>query len=184
MNRIAVDIDEVLMAFAEPMSVWKGYKMPKGPHPYVYSDMFNISKTESVNLVNEFYKSKYIKNIKPIPNSVYKLKQIRPKLQKIYAVTGRQMWARDVTEEWLENNFPNIFDEVILTNSFTESEVSKVDICKSLAVDMIIDDNYTTCHLCNINGIMAKHFIGYDGKIYNWCPESELSLLGWENLDI
>jgi hypothetical protein len=181
MNRIAVDIDEVLMAFAEPMAKWRGHKMPKGPHPYVYADMFNISKNESIKMVDEFYKSDAIKKVKPIPKSQKKLFEIRPKLKKIYAVTGRQVWARDITEEWLDDNFPNIFDEVVMTNSFTESEVSKVDICRSLAVDMIIDDNYTTCHLCNVNGIMAKHFIGYEGETYNWCPETNLSMLGWEN---
>jgi len=64
----------------------------------------------------------------------------------------------------------SIFDDVILTNSFTPHEVSKVDICRSLALGLIIDDSIET-------GMDAIHFVG--DEVYPWCEESDISLRGW-----
>ena len=43
---------------------------------------------------------------------------------KMYIVTGRQDVAREQTERWVEMYFPQIFDDVILMNSFT-NEIAK-----------------------------------------------------------
>ena len=48
MNRIAIDIDEVLVSFVKPMAKWRGYQMPTArKYNYVYREMFNISEEES-----------------------------------------------------------------------------------------------------------------------------------------
>lgn len=183
-SRLAIDIDEVLMPFAKPMSKWRGYKMPTNKHAYVYTDMFNISEKESRSMVKEFYFSDEIKVIKPIPYSRRKLQEFRPKVKKIYAVTGRQSEARDITEEWLQKYFPDIFDDLIITNSYTINEVNKADICRSLDIDVIIDDMYSTCKMCKHAGTNAIHFSGFSKKRYNWCDHNDMSVIGWENIFI
>jgi hypothetical protein len=96
---------------------------------------------------------------------------------KLYIVTGRQDDVRESTELWIERYFPGIFDDVILTNSFTENEVKKVDVCRALGIGCIIDDSMQTCDECIEAGMDAINFVGED--VYPWCEVSEISMRGW-----
>lgn len=181
MQRIAIDIDEVLVPFVKPMARWKGLKMPPSntKYKYVYKDMFNITEEESSKMVREFYDSEEFSKLSPIYNSQLGVIKMRGKADKMYVVTGRQNYVRHKTEEWLMHHFPNMFDDVIMTNSYTEHEVKKVDICRSLAIDLIIDDNTDICIECKRAGIKAKNFMGFE-EVYPWCEYSELSMFGWK----
>ena len=95
----------------------------------------------------------------------------------MYIVTGRQDAAREQTELCVDRHFPGIFDDIILTNSYTPMEVKKVDICRSLALDTIVDDSIDTCLECMQTGMDAIHFVG--DEVYPWCEESDISLRGW-----
>jgi 5'(3')-deoxyribonucleotidase len=181
MKRIAIDIDEVLMPFVRPMARWKGVKMPRHDtkYEYVYKDMFKITEEESAEMVREFYKSREFSEIKPIPGSQLGMVKLRGKFDKVYAVTGRQDIVRDKTEAWLSQHFEGVFDDVVLTNSYTDFEVSKLDICRSLAIGTIIDDNMHTCLQCKEAGMDARNFMGYE-YVYQWCDHTDMSMYGWK----
>ena len=105
---------------------------------------------------------------------------IRRNVEKMYIVTGRQDVVRKDTELWIDYFFPGIFDDVILTNSYTPNEVKKVDICRALNIGIIIDDNKSICDACIESGMTAVNFIGsHKEDMYPWCEESEISLKGW-----
>jgi 5'(3')-deoxyribonucleotidase len=181
MNRIAIDIDEVLMAFVEPMAQWKGLKMPRRRgYAYVYRDMFKISEFESQKMVRDFYESRAFEMIEPTEGAQEAVARIRNSATKVYAVTGRQQPVREKTEDWLALHFPGVFDDLVLTNSFTEHEVAKVDVCRGLDLDTIIDDSELNCLSCAYGGMTAIHFAGSRGALYPWCDCSENSVLGWE----
>jgi len=181
MNRIAVDVDEVLVPFLFPMAKWRGLTMPrKEKYSYIYRDIFSIPEGESQKMVRAFYSSQAFKNLKPIPGAHKKLTLLREQTDKIYVVTGRQNIARETTEWWLDKYFPDIFDDLILTNSFTPFEIKKVDVCRSLALDTIIDDSIDICTDCISNGINAIHFVGED--VYPWCEETNISVKKWDEI--
>lgn len=167
--RVAVDIDEVLCPFFHPMIKRAGYKVPKAPHPYIYRKALGISEKESSDMVRDFYDSKKFKKLKPLSHAQFGIYNLIGKGYKLYAVTGRQQVARELTEEWLDTFFPNAFHDLVTTNSFTEDEVSKVKICKSLNLSSIIDDNFDICKECKIQGIDSVHFIG--NPTYAWCHQ-------------
>lgn len=179
-NTIAVDIDEVLVSFVKPMAKWRGYKMPTAPkYKYIYREMFNISEEESRKMVLDFYHSETFAELKPICGSVEGMSVLRAEGRKLYAVTGRQDVARGVTEGWLNKHFPDIFEDLILTNSYTPDEIPKSAICNNLDVELIIDDSIDTCRDCLKNGINAYNFIGCDDEIYPWCHYGPLSVRRW-----
>jgi len=61
-----------------------------------------------------------------------------------------------------------------MTNSYTDHEIEKHEICRSLALDSIIDDSFDVCTKCNRIGIDAYNIIGY-GKIrYPWAIQSNM----------
>ena len=98
----------------------------------------------------------------------------------MYVVTGRQDVVRDETETWIESFFPGVFDDVILTNSFTPNEIHKANICRALNIGLIIDDNKSICDRCINDGVKALNYIGED-EIYPWCEESDISIRDWTN---
>ena len=177
MKRVAIDIDEVLVSFVKPMAKFRGYKMPTTKkYEYVYKDMFNISELESRNMVHDFYESEAFAKLKPIKGTCKQMGHLRDYADKMYIVTGRQDYARDQTEKWLRYWFPNTFDDLIMTNSYTDHEIEKHEICRSLALDSIIDDSFDVCTKCNRIGIDAYNIIGYGGNItYPWAVQSSMA---------
>ena len=180
MKRVAVDIDEVLVSFVKPMAKFRGYKMPTAQkYAYIYKDMFNITETESRNMVHDFYESEAFAKLRPLPGACTQMGYLRNHADKIYIVTGRQSYARDQTQRWLEYWFPNTFDDLIMTNSYTEFEIEKHEICRSLALDTIIDDNFDICTKCNRIGIDAYNIVGQDDEWYPWAIPSSMARTGF-----
>jgi len=98
----------------------------------------------------------------------------------LYEVTGRQRLAQDVTEEWLDKHYPNIFKDVILTNSFTPWEIQKSHMCNVLGIDIIVDDSHQTCMNCLEHGIHPINYIG--DPVYPWCHVGEYSEKNWKGV--
>jgi hypothetical protein len=177
-TKLAVDVDEVLLKFVEPMAKWKGVALPTKPkYNYLYREIFNCTEEQSQEILHEFYRSKDFLYLEPIKGAQPAMQNYRKVFDKIYVVTGRQNVARLRTEVWIERFFPGIFDDIILTNSFTENEVKKVDICRALGIGCIIDDSIQTCDECIKSGMDAINFVGED--VYPWCEVSEISMRGW-----
>lgn len=177
-TRIAIDIDEVLCPFLDTMTRWKypKFRAPK-KHPYHYGKLFGISKKESKKMVDHFYFTHDFAQMKPFPESQVHLRHMMGQGYELYAVTGRQRLATEVTEEWLQKYYPNVFRDVILTDSFTDYEIKKSQVCLKLGCSIIVDDSYTTCMDCLENGVHPIHFIG--DPLYPWCEWGEWSEKDW-----
>ena len=177
-TKLAVDVDEVLVHLLKPMAKWRGVALPTKPkYNYLYREIFNCTEEQSQEILHKFYRSKDFLYLKPILGAQPAMHNFRQKFDKMYIVTGRQEMVRETTELWIERYFPGIFDDVILTNSFTEHEVKKVDVCRSLGIGYIIDDSIDTCNECIESGMDAINFVG--DEVYPWCEVSEISLRGW-----
>ena len=183
MNRIAIDIDEVLVSFLSPMAKYHKKSISKTRYSYVYRDIFDITEEESQKMVQEFYRSKDFTQLTPIKGAQKAMYKLRRCTNKMYIVTGRQDVVREETEDWINTFFPNVFNDVILTNSYTPYEVKKTDICRALNIGLIIDDNKGICDHCIENGVNALNVIG-DDEIYPWWEESDISLKGWDELQL
>uniref|UniRef100_A0A6C0JVL3 FCP1 homology domain-containing protein n=1 Tax=viral metagenome TaxID=1070528 RepID=A0A6C0JVL3_9ZZZZ len=182
MNRVAIDIDETLVHFLPNLAKYHGRHLPSGKYSYVYRNIFDIPEHKSRKMVLDFYNSEEFYNLKPIIGARKKLEEIRKKAHKVYVVSGRQDVVREKSELWLETYFPGIFDDLILTNSYTIDEIPKVEICKSLKIDTIIDDDYKVCLECMRNGVKPYNYTHY--PMYPWTSESDLSLLNWHSLEV
>ena len=180
MNRVAIDIDEVLVNFLFPMAKYHMKTIHKPKYNYVYRQIFDIDEKTSQKMVQEFYRSKAFMELTPIRGSQRAMFNLKKNSKKMYIVTGRQDTVREETELWIEQYFPGIFDDVILTNSYTPHEVQKSDICRALNIGLIIDDNRDICDRCIGAGTRALNFVG--DEIYPWCEESEISIKGWDKM--
>lgn len=182
-SKIAIDVDEVLVHFLKPMARRRGVKLPKNQkYNYLYREVFNCTEEESQVILHDFYMSEDFRNLKPIEGSQLAMDNLYTIFDKMYIVTGRQEIVRESTEIWIDQFFPGVFNDVILTNSFTENEIKKIDVCRALGIGCIIDDSMATCNECIEGGVEAINFVGED--VYPWCEESDISLRRWSDRDI
>lgn len=182
-TRIGVDIDEVLTPFLPNMIKWSKRKpavLGVSKYPYVYRSIFGVSHEEGQKILYDFYKSQEFKNLPVIEKSQDCLLELKDKGYEIYAVTGRQSFIRNDTEEWLEKNYPGIFSDLFMTDSFTSKEVSKSSVCIGMNIGSIIDDNMLTCLQCARHDITPINFIGE--PVYPWCFPNEYSAMTWRDV--
>ena len=181
--RIGVDIDEVLAPFLKTMVQSKNLKLPAmKKYPYVYSTMFGMSQRESSKMVDEFYRTEEFRRMRPIHGSQVTLRVLQNKGHEIYAITGRQAIAEDVTFDWLEEHFPKTFTDCYLTNSFTQYETDKSVIANQLGLGLMIDDSLYTCQECEASGISSVQFIG--SPVYPWCKDDQhvMTVGNWKEI--
>ena len=91
MNRVAIDIDEVLVKFLYPLAkhhnkVHKLWSKPK--YNYVYREVFDIDEPTSQRMVREFYQSKDFIDLKPMKGSQYAMYKLKRSCNKMYILTG------------------------------------------------------------------------------------------------
>ncbi len=178
--RIGVDIDEVLTPFLSTMKKWRPPRTTVlQKHRYNYSEIYGITERESQIMVRDFYESEEFANLPVLPGALKTLKELK-KCNKLFLVTGRQEVVRAQTEDWVHTNFPGIFNDLVMTNSFTRNEVPKYNACFRLNLGLMIDDNYDTCIDCIDHKIAAANFIG--DPVYPWCHESTISVKTWEDV--
>ena len=106
MNRVAIDIDEVLVKFLFPMAnhhrqVHKIWSKPK--YRYVYREIFEVDEPTSQKMVQEFYQSKDFMNLTPMRGSQKAMFNLKERYDKMYVLTGRQDIAREETEAWIDD---------------------------------------------------------------------------------
>ena len=179
--RIGVDIDEVLAPFLPTMTRWRSPQRTLPPrYKYLYRDIYDISQKESKKLVQDFYETEEFATMSPIKYSVDAMRELKKGDNKLFIVTGRQEVVRDKTQKWIQENFPGIFEDIIMTNSFTSNEVPKSTLCKFLHIGLMIDDSMDVCQDCLLHRISAANFVG--DPVYPWCEESIISVRSWKSV--
>jgi len=183
--RIAVDMDEVMVPMLPSLKkhFTRTYKKPVPKRKclnYNYSQIFDISPKQAQWLVYSFWNSEEAHAMVPFPNSIETLKKMKEHYNLII-ITGRQTYAQKCTNRFIDKYFKGIFDDVILTNSYSLSateQVNKEVVCKNTKADFIIDD-------CRLNIMENTVHIPYVGDpIYPWCSRTDgLKMKNWEEIE-
>jgi len=89
---------------------------------------------------------------------VLRLKQYN----NLHIITARPEELRSITTEWIEKNFPKIFNGVHFTNQYQYHESvpkrTKGEICKELGIDLYVDDMLLNVEDVSSFGIPALLF--------------------------
>lgn len=151
--RLAVDVDEVLFPFYEHLSAYRaslgrggGCLSAARPTRYVFTEAFGMKDRECKELVRDFYSSPLHAGAPPIAGSRHGLNDISTSFD-VYAVTGRQVYAIDRTEEWLERHFQGLIKDVVFTNSYSlvGQSMCKARACALLGAHVFLDDLPENC---------------------------------------
>ncbi len=156
---IAVDCDDVL---ADSMEVFinyynKNYGTSLTKDHFFSSMWWDIIREDKDVVINrylEFIENKCFDEIKPVPGAVEAIKKIKKK-HELIVVTGRPNSLLKKTKKWVNDYFPNFFNEIHCTNlHFANGNgLTKGDICKNNKVDLLIDDYIEFGQECVNNNI-------------------------------
>ena len=161
---IAYDLDECL---ADTMKNFLKFHNEKYGTNYVIEDILVFDKKyvwggtyeDIIRKYDEFYAIEHSEDIEPITGAKEAVNELRKITDKQFVITARPEYMRKRTIKWIEEHFPGMFDEIILTDGLFISSKKKSDICKELGVDIIIEDSPSTILACEKEGINAIAFL-------------------------
>lgn len=152
---IGVDFDDVLMAFNEALCLWHNANhgtsfTKKDIFSYDFEKVWVCSREEAIERIFKFFYSEYHSNALPVNGAVKALQLFEDR--DIHIVTARTETISDITLMWIEEYFPKMKDRIHFVGSkesLTQNDVDKVGMCKSLGVEIFIDDSLV--HATNIS---------------------------------
>lgn len=149
---IWVDLDEVLAELLEFVLEYNDYKIWSFEINRNDIKDYYIHRMEWLNITAEqaieWFRKPMLEDIKtfkvkPILGSIDKLNQLKLYWYKLIIVTARiESIFWEYTKKWVDYYFPEIFEDIIYTDHFTDKHRDKWIVCKDLWIEYFIEDNY------------------------------------------
>ena len=183
---LAVDLDDSAIDLISQLVVF--HNETYGTHlskwdftTYFYEEVWGGTSEEAIAKVDQFAKSNYFRNIVPIPDSQETLRRLSKK-HKLFLVTGRRKPLREATFTCINEFFPNIFEEVYFTNSFSTNgdRILKSEVCKKLDARLIIDDDMM--HIVDCAGAGIPVLVFSQPWNQGTLPQKAVRLFSWKEI--
>lgn len=111
---------------------------------YRFAKVWNTTEEESARIVHDFFGSeRFQQGIATVPGAREVLSRLRPWC-RLVVVTSRQLAIEAQTREWLDSNFPEVFEEVHFGNHFALQGYPpkpKPQLCLEAGADVLVDDS-------------------------------------------
>lgn len=147
--KIGIDIDEVLARFLPAIikyhnETYNTSLKDADFKTYNLWESWGGTKEESIEKINDFFQTDYFKKIKPI-SGAQKATRMLKENNDLSIITSRKDEIAKETESWVHQHFPNIFSEVHFAGHYFsngQNSKTKRQICDSLEVNVLIEDNF------------------------------------------
>lgn len=117
-------------------------------HVYDWHVIWGGTREEGIRKADTFFEKDQVKEIAPLKGVAEGLAALKAQGHELYIITGRSKRNVAETERWLEHHFLNVFKSVHYAHFYTLDENavkrSKLEICRELGVDLMLDDNLET----------------------------------------
>jgi uncharacterized HAD superfamily protein len=144
--KIGVDLDEVLADYLT--AVLKYYNSAHGTtwkredfFSYDFWEVWGGTRESMIEEIYAFYQTSYFKEMQVIAGASAGIKELK-KDNELFIVTSRQDDIAEVTRQWVEQEFPDIFTEIYFVNGYSRSgqRRTKVEVCEQLEIELLIED--------------------------------------------
>lgn len=146
--KIAIDLDEVLGEFVQEFLKW--YNRCYGTNwtfndvvDYHWPNFMHTSVGQIIDDAHRFFATEEFVNLPLVSGARAGVLELA-KTHRLCVVTGRPFVVRNITRQWLDCNFPGVFETVEFTNNYAKDMVpvcSKGELCRKLQCDVLIDDD-------------------------------------------
>mmetsp|Transcript_26225 Transcript_26225/g.68883 ORF Transcript_26225/g.68883 Transcript_26225/m.68883 type:complete len:214 (-) Transcript_26225:1741-2382(-) len=145
---VAVDIDEVLCAFVDPLARFTAATFGATAtaadfFSYTFREVWKCDEAESTKRVQAFLESADFESGLPVLTGARKGLGRLAQKYRLVAVTSRQTQIKVVTEAWIDREFPELFAAVHFGNHWglTGEKRSKSEMCRAEGAVCLIDDS-------------------------------------------
>ena len=165
--KIGVDVDEVLFPFSDNFFLL--YNNKHGTNfkksdmlVYEFYRVLGLSKDEELKEIAEFNNSPLFRGMRPIEGAVEGIYALREK-NDLYALTGRNKYTKNITEEQISTHFSNCFNGIYLSEFSIKTgfKTPKYEFCRQLGIDVMIEDIDKTAieisNKCDIPVLVPKY---------------------------
>lgn len=127
---------------------------------YRFWEIWGGTRDEAIRKMYDFFETDHFKNINPVFGSLHALEWLKKDGHKIFLITGRQNHIIKKTEEWIERNFPGVFDGLYFANSYnlTVAPRKKSDLCKELGITLLVEGDMDYVKECSEAGLATLLF--------------------------
>jgi 5'-nucleotidase len=160
---IAIDVDEVLADLLSQFIIFHnetyGTKLKREEFiTYNWWDTMHEDFEQMKKEIYNFFKSSYIKDVKPVEGAQEGVKRLKRK-HDLIIITSRPYVLSVLTEHWINNHFPNCFSKFYFTKSIIDNDtLTKAEACRMGNASILIDDQIKYVEDCAKNGIDAILF--------------------------
>jgi uncharacterized HAD superfamily protein len=187
---VAVDMDEVLCHFVPKLidfhnETYKTEIKFEGFHNYAFHKVWGGTPEETTQKVNLFFESPHFKSLPRVKNSFETLLKLKDRCTFVI-VTSRQTALKEITLRYVEEHFPDIFDDIMLGNHYGETgtKLSKPEMCQKVGATILIDDSLLYAQDCSKNGIKTILFGNYPwNQSKHDLHELIVRVSGWEDVE-
>lgn len=187
---IAVDIDDVL---ADESSVIRpfinerfnlqlskaDYEIP-GAYRGYWERVWGVSAVEGRQMYDEYVASGAKSALHTVPGAIQAIEALKQKY-RLAIITARRDHLMDLTHSWLNEHFPNTFEDVKFAQIWDDgTKVPKAQIARELNAAYLIDDSAEHCLLANEAGITSLLFGDFGWSKGVDIPSSIVRVADWE----
>ncbi|KAI5123754.1 hypothetical protein M0805_000345 [Coniferiporia weirii] len=158
---IAVDLDDVLCQTNQSVADWHNTQYATNMilddfHYYHYwKNPYWGSPSDTLVKVKMYYATS-IMTPKPVQGALEGAQALKNLGFKLVIVTARHGAEYELTRKWLDQYFPDIFDELICTGQFLKdgegndihSRAGKDEVCHRIGAKLLIDDSAENALAC------------------------------------
>lgn len=146
---LAIDVDEVLALFIPSLAVFHNEQYGtslESEHfvSYEFHHVWGGTIEECSVKMELFFESHHFKErVLPVPGAFECLNVLKKDFE-LHIVTARQLKQLEMTKEWINYYFPDIFTETHFGNHYSNDgsrSRSKAEMCAAIDAVMLIDDN-------------------------------------------
>lgn len=185
---IAVDIDDVLVPHVEDLITWHNREYGTDMDLVSYhsrdpKDWGSDTIEEAIKRVQKFFVTPDFLEAQPIEEALDALKKLSQRYELI-VITARDGIIEEVTREWLDKHFPELFKEAHFTARFNleGKSLSKADIGKNAGAQYLIDDTLDNVIEASKTGVTALLFGEYPWNQIDELPEGLIRLKDWQEV--
>jgi uncharacterized HAD superfamily protein len=184
---IGVDMDDVIFDFNNSLHAYHNAKYGTSVKrediiSYDIEKLWHCTPEEASKKVFEFCGTKEHDKTSPIIGTVEALASLK-RDHELHIITNRGEQIRDITVGWIENNFPEYFTSINLTNQYfglADKKRTKLEICEELGVDVMIEDSMS--HATEIAKSGRKVFLIDTPWNQGTLPENVTRVFSWSEI--
>jgi 5'(3')-deoxyribonucleotidase len=188
---LAIDIDDVLAenasAFIDYSNKTFGTNLTVDDYQEHWGEIWKSEYEETEKRALEYHQSGQLANYKVIVGAKEALEKLKVHFRLVLLTTRRNSVSQ-LTKDWIEKYYPNIFDDIVFTGFFDAPiknksiHMTKADLAKKIQADYLIDDQ--------LKHVKAVAEIGIKGLlfgIYSWnktdnLPEGVTRVKNWDEV--